>query len=378
MSGGAGETGSRNPSRDEDELKRSSGGGGAAEKFSRAIARIAVSQICESAGFQGFQESALDALSDVGIRYLRDLGETAHSNANSAGRTDCNVFDVVQGLEDLNLCWGFLGASDVNRCLVGSGVVREIRRFVGSAEEIPFARPVPRFPVIKSRKPTPSFAQIGETPIGNHIPDWLPAFPDPHTYLHTPRPTFNEKASDPHIDNVQETREQRKAERSLLSLQQQLACNGTVGQSSKDATHGGLKTKGVSDSNPFLSTPLQFGEKDVSTVAVPAKLSNQAVVKNPVSVLEAFTPAIEAVRNGHCELGYNEKRVLPNKRPTVHFSFGIDKKSVGVPLGLNARNSDVENVASWFSRDEEKDDKKRRAEQILIESMENSQELGQL
>lgn len=366
---------SRDSSRDDDELSQNSGG---VDDFARSISRIAVVQICESAGFQSFQQSALDALSDIGIRYLRDLGKTARFYANSAGRTGCSVFDVVQGLEDLDSSWGFNGASVVNRCLVGSGVVGEIARYVESAEEIPFARPVPRFPVVRSRKPTPSFAQIGETPSGKHIPDWLPAFPDPHTYIHTP--IWNERATDPRTDKIEQARQRRKAEQSLLSLQQRLACSGGAGPSSVDATVvDAVKAKGVFESNPFLAPPMQYGEKEVSPVAVPGKLSNHTVGENPISVLETFAPAIEAAKNGICNLEENlmekEKKVLPNKRPTVHFRFGIDKKSVAVPLGLTARNSSGEKMVSWFLRDDEKDDKKRRAEQILKESMENQQDL---
>lgn len=373
MSAEGGESGSRDSNRGENERRRNSG---AIDGFGRAIARIAIAQICETAGFQSFQQSALDALSDIGIRYLQDLGKTAHFYANSSGRTDCNVFDVVQGLEDLDSSWGFSGASDINRCLASSGVIREIARYVSYVEEIPFARPVPRFPVTRSRKPTPSFAQIGEVPSGKHIPDWLPAFPDPHTYIHTP--VWNERATDPRTDKIEQARQRRKAEQSLLSLQQRLACNGAAGPSSIDATDDAVKLKGASESNPFLASPLQFGEKEILPVTVPAKFSNEASTEKRVSVLETFAPAIEAAKSGLSNLDCNEKKVLPNKRPTVHFRFGIDKKSVAVPLGLTTQSTGVEKVASWFSRDDEKDDKKRRAEQILKEAVENPQELAQL
>ncbi|XP_058096451.1 transcription initiation factor TFIID subunit 8 [Magnolia sinica] len=349
------------------------------DDFGRAVTRIAVAQVCEVAGFQSFQQSALDALSDIAVRYLRDLGKTARFYANSSGRTECNVFDVIQGLEDLCLLQGFSGASDVNRCLAGSGTVREIMQYVSLSEEIPFVRPLPRFPVIKARKPTPSFAQVGEVPPGKHIPDWLPAFPDPHTYVRTP--VWNERAKDPSTDKMEQARQQarqrRKAERSLLSLQQRLACNGTAGPSWADAGDAG-KEKGALDANPFLAPPLQFGEKDVSVVNIPARLSNEAAVENQVSVLETFAPAIEAAKSGFSDSGEGERKVLPNKRPAVRFGFGIDKKSVSVPLGMGAKNMGVERSTYWFGRDDEKDDKKRRAEQILKEAMESPQELAQL
>ncbi|XXG59491.1 hypothetical protein AAC387_Pa04g1567 [Persea americana] len=84
--------------------------------FALSIAGIDVVQIWESAGFQSFQQSSLDTLSDIGIRYLRDFGKTAHFNSNSAGKAGCSVFDVVQELEDLDSSWGFNEASYMNCC----------------------------------------------------------------------------------------------------------------------------------------------------------------------------------------------------------------------------------------------------------------------
>ncbi|KAI3987812.1 hypothetical protein MKX01_038971 [Papaver californicum] len=164
----------------EHDSKKKSGG---SDEFGLAIARIAVAQICESYGFQGFQQSALESLSHIAIRYLCELGKATHFYANVAGRTDCNVFDIIHGLENLGDVHGFTGASDINRCSTSSGTVREIIQFVNCTEEIPFARTVPQFPVIENRKPTPSFLQMSESPDGEHIPNWLPAFPDRSTYI---------------------------------------------------------------------------------------------------------------------------------------------------------------------------------------------------
>ncbi|KAJ8627230.1 hypothetical protein MRB53_020537 [Persea americana] len=46
---------------------------------------IVVVQIYESARSQSFQQSALDALFDIGIRYLRDLGKMTRFYGNFAG-----------------------------------------------------------------------------------------------------------------------------------------------------------------------------------------------------------------------------------------------------------------------------------------------------
>ncbi|XP_042491957.1 transcription initiation factor TFIID subunit 8-like [Macadamia integrifolia] len=367
MSDGRGESGKEK----KDVPKRKSRGG---DDFGRAIAKISVAQICKSAGFQGFQQSALEALSDIVIRYLRDLGKTAQFYANLAGRMQCNVFDIVQGLEDLGASQGFSGASNVHRCPAGSGVVQDITQYLNLEEEIPFSRPVPHFPVMRNRRPTPSFLQIGESSPNENIPPWLPAFPYPHTYSHTP--VWNERETDPRTDKIEQARQQRKAERSLLSLQQRLACNGSAAPAAVDPADAG-KLKRAAESNPFLAPPLQLGEKDVSPVVLHPHLSNEVVPEKRVSVLNTFTPAIEAAKNGFYDFGDGERNDLPNKRPTVHFKVGIGK-SLGAPCDLILHSQSVGKTDPWFGGDDEKDDKKRRAEQILKESMENPRELAQL
>ncbi|KAL0316212.1 UNVERIFIED_CONTAM: Transcription initiation factor TFIID subunit [Sesamum radiatum] len=87
--------------------------------FGRAISRIAVAQVCESIGFGGFNECALDSLADVAIRYICDLG-----------------------LEDIGMSQGFSGASEIHTdCVVSSGAIKEIKEYVEMAEEIPFSQP---------------------------------------------------------------------------------------------------------------------------------------------------------------------------------------------------------------------------------------------
>ncbi|XP_058081069.1 transcription initiation factor TFIID subunit 8-like [Magnolia sinica] len=338
---------------------------GVGDDFSRSIARIAVAQICESIGFQRFQKSALDALSDIAIRYLRDIGKMACSHANYAGRTSCNVFDIVQGLEDLGSSRGFPGASDVNRCLAGSGIVREIESYVQYAEEIPFARPVPRFPVIRTQKLALSFAQIGEAPAGKHIPDWLPPFPNSHSCRSTL--DWNPRSLGHRTDKtgkIEQGRKERNGERSLSSLQQQFACDDMARPAMMDAAAGVAANAG------------HVSECNVLPVAIPAKLSNGMVVGNGVSVVEIFVPVIEAAKNGFCNSDNDERRVLPKKRSTVHFMFGTGKKALNAPLNLSSRSTYVEKTTSWFSRDDEKDDNQRRVEQLCKEAVENPKEIS--
>ncbi|KAL6138548.1 hypothetical protein ACLB2K_063829 [Fragaria x ananassa] len=361
-----------------------SGGGG--DEFGRAVSKVAVAQICEGVGFLGCKESALDSLADIAIRYLRDLGKMANYYANLAGRTESNVFDVVRGLEDLEALQGFSGAAEVRHCLAGSGTMKGLVQYVGTAEEIPFAHSLPRFPVVKDRRLITSFEWMGEAPPGKHLPNWLAAFPDPHTYIHSPM--WNERKTDPREDKIEQARQRRKVERSLLSLQQRLLCNGSApGLASTSApvsvvgNYGkGLQLQG-GESNPFLKPPLQPGEKDVSPVVLPSNFSDVLAKGNSSSVLEAFAPAIQAVKNGVWMNGEGEveeeSKLLPNSRPPVHLKFRPVKKFLGESSDLSLQNKGSGRPANWVLRDEERDEKKRRAEFILRQSMQNPQELNQ-
>ncbi|XP_059639898.1 transcription initiation factor TFIID subunit 8-like [Cornus florida] len=324
-------------------IKKNSGG---TDDFAQSIAKIAVAQVCGSVGFQSFQHSALNTLADVAVRYISHLGKTAILYANLAGRNECNVFDIIQGLEDLGSQQGFLGASDINSCLAVSGIVQEIIRYVGEAEEIPFAHSIPRFPIVKDSKPMSSYMQIGETPPAEHVPAWLPAFPDRMTYVNSP--LQHEREADTQSDKIAEAKEQ-KVERPLMNLQQELASNGSEVPTAVDPGDA-AKAKRAADCNPFLAAPMQFGEKVVSSVLLPPKLldeavmQNRAVIENHVSVLDTFAPAFEAVKDRLCDPEEGGKQVLLKKRPTVQFKFGTGKKSFITAMSL--QNEGNEKTAS--------------------------------
>lgn len=305
----------------------------AGDEFGRAVATIAVAQICESTGFHTTRRSALDALADLTIRYISDLGRAANFHAGFSGRSESNVFDIAQALEDLGA-----GAA--------AEVLGKIARYVSLNEDVPFARPLPTFPISQNVKQTPSFAKTAEAPAGKHIPDWLPAFPDLHTYVHTP--VWNERVVDPRAEKMEQARQRRKAEKSLLSLQKRLACNVD-----------GLPHPASSSNGAETAVPVTLGVVDT---------------EERFPVFEAFAAAIDAAKDARVQSGMDERRVpvLPS-RAKVLFRFGIDKKSVAVPLAALGVKNDV-----LFLRDDEKDDKKRRAEMILKEAMENPDELIQL
>ncbi|KAF7070837.1 hypothetical protein CFC21_076285 [Triticum aestivum] len=354
-----------------------SSGSGSGDEFGRAVARAAVAQALEAAGFDCTHRSAVDALVDVLLRYLTHLGRAAAFHANLAGRALANEYDIIQSLEEIGTDFdGFAGAGTSGRCLVGSGVVKDLMAFVDSKDEVPFTRPLPKFPIPRAPQPTPSFA-VAERETGmRHVPEWLPAFPDPHTYVRTE--VWSEQAAKDRVDMVEQVRQRRKAEKSLLSLQQRLALAGADGFRpvvSEDSVAKGKETQPAgSKRNPFLEPALPHGDKEVSEVDIPSE-------RKKLSVLDAFAPAIQGASAMELDSGtgwdqnQNQKSIVPKVRAPVHLKIGVNKKPLAV--ALNSNSMDLREDPS-FLKEEQKDDRKRRAGMILRASMDNPQELPQI
>ena len=67
-----------------------------AQDYARAVARVVVAQTAESVGFEAVQQSAGDTLSELLIKYISEIGSATHSYAELAGRSECNVNDLVR------------------------------------------------------------------------------------------------------------------------------------------------------------------------------------------------------------------------------------------------------------------------------------------
>ncbi|GJV55570.1 transcription initiation factor TFIID subunit 8 [Tanacetum coccineum] len=110
------------------------------------------------------------------------------------GRFTLTVLSALRRSDFLTVA---VGDSEKCRCLVGlvrSGVVKEVMGYVMAVEnvdmdvDVQFVQPVVGFLVLRDKKvrQAPSFMQMGKMPEFKHVPEWLPPFPDPHTYVHTP------------------------------------------------------------------------------------------------------------------------------------------------------------------------------------------------
>ncbi|KAI5079754.1 hypothetical protein GOP47_0005233 [Adiantum capillus-veneris] len=306
------------------------------EKFPRAVATVAVAQICNSAGFHSIQRSALDILADIAIRYLCDVGKVSQLYANLSNRTESNALDAVAALEDISGA----SCSEPHGLASSSVSVKELMRFVEYGDELPFAKPLPHFPASKTRKLAPSFTQIDETPPNPHIPSWLPVFPDPQTYTNTS--VENEDKRHAHVENFEETRQKQKAEQSRVALRFRLCTSGASTSGDHSAPHnvnhtasmgtsppsasrstvsdhqelGKTDSEGVHNKaksgkrpstgtqNPFLAPALPEGSKEVSTwffddfrPPSPAPSTKKIIAPPLPSMRGAFRPILEAANS---------------------------------------------------------------------------------
>ncbi|KAK6118298.1 hypothetical protein DH2020_047971 [Rehmannia glutinosa] len=138
-------------------------------------------------GLQGAQISALEALTDVATRYLQAIAKLAVASANSGGRTQSNLPDIIVALEDLASLQGFPGNSSIrSRSLYTSTVIKDSMKFVEYTDEIPFARPLPPRKIfcqgakgkyLKYRGDGDNSRGYRDGDSLRHVPRWLPAVP---------------------------------------------------------------------------------------------------------------------------------------------------------------------------------------------------------
>ncbi|XP_059437580.1 transcription initiation factor TFIID subunit 8 [Corylus avellana] len=151
-------------------------------EFWFAIARTAVSQICQSVGFKATQLSALETLTLVATKYLQAIAHSAAAFTNHSSRIQSNLLDLTHALHGVVSLHsgGFSGGSilhkDSSTLLLASGVLKDLSRFVEFHDEIPFAKPVPRRNNCSS--PENSIPASRKPDHHSHVPKWLPEFPE--------------------------------------------------------------------------------------------------------------------------------------------------------------------------------------------------------
>eukprot|EP00466_Bigelowiella_natans_P019099 jgi/Bigna1/127742/aug1.5_g2450 len=153
------------------------------------LMEVVVAKLCVDLGFDGTCKSTLETLVDIGRRYIEEIGEITANSAELSKRTRPNVFDLAQGFDKAD------NGNDAKDEKEG-----ETQDGEGDDEEHP------KTDKKEKNRSDPKAA----------VPQFLPRFPDEHTYKHSPdypqRRTGREVKQDKVTQNSQ-------VEKSLTNLQ---------------------------------------------------------------------------------------------------------------------------------------------------------------
>jgi histone H3/H4 len=67
-----------------------------ADEYAHQVARVVVGQIADTCGYEKAHKNALNAVADVMMRFVQEVGMYAKESAEHQGRTDVNALDVVR------------------------------------------------------------------------------------------------------------------------------------------------------------------------------------------------------------------------------------------------------------------------------------------
>eukprot|EP01089_Gocevia_fonbrunei_P013456 TRINITY_DN3458_c0_g1_i1.p1 TRINITY_DN3458_c0_g1~~TRINITY_DN3458_c0_g1_i1.p1 ORF type:complete len:372 (+),score=73.41 TRINITY_DN3458_c0_g1_i1:73-1188(+) len=167
------------------------------EEFSRELLRVVVAQICKNVGFTGATLTSYETLVDVLQKYLEEIGSRSHNFAELAGRIETNFHDLCQTFSEM----------DVD--------LADLSSYANETEETPFPKPLPEFPIKRQNTHKPELKDPIE-PLPPHIPDFLPPFPDKHTYNSTP--VYEHRIEDPLEVSKIRNKRKRQVEDALIRL----------------------------------------------------------------------------------------------------------------------------------------------------------------
>ncbi|XP_050410712.1 transcription initiation factor TFIID subunit 8 [Patella vulgata] len=129
----------------------------------RKALKVAVAALCSENGFTSSDDSALETLTELLQSFLTEVGRSARAYCELSGRTEAMVSDVAMALVNM----GF-----------------NIESIAGHAKRPNKSVFIP--PAQMTQPVIHKTLQAGERKTHpSHIPDHLPQFPDPHTYIRT-------------------------------------------------------------------------------------------------------------------------------------------------------------------------------------------------
>ncbi|XP_033647960.1 transcription initiation factor TFIID subunit 3-like [Asterias rubens] len=132
-----------------------------ADEYCRSLLKVAVAQLCQGLGWHAVHTTPCDLLTDVLQRYLEHLARHSHRYAEQYGRTDPN-------LDDVGLTFSHMHVR-----------LNELETYLKEVEPIPFAHPLPSFPIPKRNNlqiPQPGSRDCRERL--EYIPEHMPPLGD--------------------------------------------------------------------------------------------------------------------------------------------------------------------------------------------------------
>lgn len=133
------------------------------EKARREALKVAVSALCCEVGFSHADESCLETLTEMLQSFITELGRSTRAFSELSCRTDPMISDVVMSLVEMG---------------------QDVQKLQAYTKRNNKMRFMPPEQAIQTQ--SPRTLQVGQkSSHPSHIPDYLPPFPDPHTYIKT-------------------------------------------------------------------------------------------------------------------------------------------------------------------------------------------------
>jgi len=157
----------------------------------RRLLKVSVCALLTEAGFTAAEDDALETLTEMLQSFMTELGRSAKGLCELSGRTEPVVGDVIVALIEM-----------------GQNVSR-IPPYARRLNKTLIPNPQPSGPVAESKR-----LQVGtKRPRPAHIPEYLPEFPDPHTYIKTS--TYKPPVSEYQVIREKASAQKRDTERAL-------------------------------------------------------------------------------------------------------------------------------------------------------------------
>lgn len=136
--------------------------------FADAITQRAMAQIATAAGYKSAETEAIEAMTTTTKVFILEIGKIARAFAELSGRNQVNSFDVAAAIADYGQ------------------PIDQLNGFVQNSDPLPFFNTNLPFlvvsrPIIMPQNGDPRISD-DIPPRANHIPEYLPPFPDRFTF----------------------------------------------------------------------------------------------------------------------------------------------------------------------------------------------------